>query len=265
MGPGISAVQGDVDRHVAEQADALTGGCFPELFPLAPEQELRNPGAFDLVTVFLPGFLQGIRVPANEPPFPFGPGALAMPGLQNSEQGVIIEPVLRMLMQELFVIRAETVGWTAQESLRGFPKKPALDRYQAAVVHKLMRQTVQWIEVSLIQQPLFYQRRQTNQVGVASKGRKGLVGRIAKSCRPGGQKLPYAQLHSRQVVEECQRIVCDIANSVLAGQGTDMNPDSGLFLDNRTVHLLFSFEEHAPGPRRHLEAAGFVERNRISA
>ena len=79
--PGIGAVQCDTDRHVAEQAHTVRVRVVPQHLPLVEEQALDDLDMLDFERRGFLEFTHGGRFATHKQRFPFGPGALAVPGL----------------------------------------------------------------------------------------------------------------------------------------------------------------------------------------
>src|SRR5262249_16638808 len=90
----VVAVVADVERHVAQAADAEAPAARAEALPLAPEDELEELLELHLVAQRAAGAPQGGRPAAAEVGLPARPRLPARRGAGGREEGVALEPAL---------------------------------------------------------------------------------------------------------------------------------------------------------------------------
>ena len=90
--PGVSAVERYIDRHVTEQQNTISVGVLSQRVPLAEEQVLHDLDGPDACAFLRFEFREGVRIAMHILGLPFRPGPLAVAGLEDAEQRVVVQP-----------------------------------------------------------------------------------------------------------------------------------------------------------------------------
>ena len=161
----------DVNGHVAEQDDTVLVRVVAQGPPLAEKQELDDLDVADSVGFLLldPGERTGIAMHELRPPL--GPRPFSMTGLQDAKEGVVVQPLIVILLDEPFEIAQEFVADLVLESIRCEVQEAVLDRNQRAVIDMTLRQRRQFIDLAAVQQAQTNQIADVDQHLVARKSR----------------------------------------------------------------------------------------------
>ena len=193
MRPEIGAVGGDIDRNVADDADALLSGVLAQLLPLAAEFKLNIAVEPHLIgQLFLPG-RNGLGLVVADIRFPCIVTGAAVRVLDRHIKRIVLQPVRvfadKILKFFRLLCAAVAVGLT-QQCESGMIHLAVVDG--AAVIAK-----VRVIALVLGQEPLVDQFLQIDQVRISGKGRERLIRGIAISCGAQRKDLPVclARLH----------------------------------------------------------------------
>ncbi len=228
--PCVGAVQRDVDRHVAEQAHAALTRVFAQCRPLAMEHALDN---LDVFYLFLDGLLeirQCTRVASRVFRPPFRPGLLAVEGLEDAEQGVVVQPPRVVRRAKGPVNGSQLRPRRFAEALGRKPQQSGLHGYQGTVVHEFPRQRCQFGDFGLREKseldeiPCVYQQL------VPGKRRERLVRRVAECGRSRRQELPHREPHVTHAVDKIACTTADFADTVRARQGRNVQAHAGRML-----------------------------------
>ena len=186
MRPGIGAVHGHIDGDVAYNADAVMVGIGFQLIPLPDEFKLEIFMELNVIIQFPPVVVQGILPAQADVLCPPGPGSSFEPGLYCHEKGVILQPP-SVFIPEFPKLRVQAYA----APLIGFSQQGVPLFVDLCIVHKIRPAA----EVSpaaffLCKDAFLYKVLQTNEIGIACKGGKGLVGGIPVTGGPQGENLP---------------------------------------------------------------------------
>lgn len=119
IGPDIRAIERDVDRNIAQDADPVTMRMRAEIVPLAKEFKLIILIRLNFLLQALAPLAQSLR-PARRKAFgPLVPDEFAVPILVGHEQREIIEPS-RVVAAEIGEVPSVTAGSRPQEALCRF-------------------------------------------------------------------------------------------------------------------------------------------------
>ena len=165
----------------------------------------------------LPGLRQRGFLPQAKPLGPFQPGRAAVFFLQRHKQGVIRQPLGIFLKEGLIgIIRGKpAVGQTQELAPLLIQLSEADPTGVAAPVDRL--------RLPLLQQSLLHQRIQIDEIGIAGKGGKGLVWRIAEARGIQGQNLPDRLARLRKKIHEMIGLLSHGSHAVRPGQGSDVH------------------------------------------
>src|ERR1700722_1633363 len=97
MGPHVSAVVSDVDRHVAHDANTMAPTTISYLLPLPKELELRKSVIIQLGRQFVPPFLQNDGIPLTYSRIPMDPGYFLVAFLACHEERILVQPLPALL------------------------------------------------------------------------------------------------------------------------------------------------------------------------
>ena len=154
VGPRVGTVERDVDRHVAEEVHACFVGMLPQRLPLVKEHALDDFDQLDLAAGGLLELAKCAAVPVNVLRRPLRPGAIRVTRFQDPEQGVIVQPIVVVLRQEVAEGCFEFGAFRLPETLRRQREQPALDGDQRTVIDAVCGQGCQFTCIIMRQQPL---------------------------------------------------------------------------------------------------------------
>jgi len=175
IGPCIGAVEGNVDRHVAEKTDAFFPGVVPQSLPLVVEQALDDLDPLDFESGGPLELAKCVAAPVAVFRRPLRPGALIETRFQDPEQGIVVQPLAVVLRQEAAIECLEVGTRRLRESRRRQLEHPGLQGNQCAIVDTALRQGRQLSDLFVDQQPVVDQFTDVDQHLVAREGRQGLV------------------------------------------------------------------------------------------
>src|SRR5919106_531445 len=190
MRPDVGAIVRDEDRHVAEELDAMLVAFGLQALPLAEELVLQEGMKFDARRELIPPPRHGYGVTPCDVGWPFGPRRTMMSLSQGHEERIIIKP-FGLLLGEGSQLVALWLGGCALKGLEGFPQEALFEIADRIIVYPVRRKWRRIPEIMRGQQPLCLQRLQTQQQGIARKGRIGLVGGIPEPRGTQRQHLPH--------------------------------------------------------------------------
>src|SRR5208337_4311115 len=110
IGPDIGAVECDVDRHVAQDANAVSPAVGFQVVPLPLEFKLDELVTFDLFTQFVARPFDGSGLTQRQFAAPLRPHHVLVRFLEGHEQRELIEPSDMFLAERLVPL---TVRWRA--------------------------------------------------------------------------------------------------------------------------------------------------------
>ena len=187
-GPHVGAVPGDIDGQVAHDGDALLVYIGLELVPLAEEEILHPLPEADLPLQLSFRPLQGLGAAEADVLRPLQPGGAAVLLLQGHKQGIVIKPRPVGPAEPGKSGRAP-----GQQPVTGQAQHRQPQAVQGLIVHPL--RVVPPGEGGILlplQQPLFFQLVQIDEIGVARPGGEGLIGGVPIPRGADGQDLPIA-------------------------------------------------------------------------
>ena len=215
--PHVGAVQRNIDGYVADDADALPVGVSAQGLPLAEKQILYKVVISNLLFMGLPGSFQSGFLPQAQTILPVQPGRASVAFLQRHEQGVIRQPGTIFLQESgVALIGRKTAVGKAQKlsPLLVEPAETHTGGHICPADHpRLFR----------LQQPLLHQCVQINEIGIAGKGREGLVGGIPVARWIQRQNLPAGLAGLGKEIHEMISLLSHGAHAVRSGQGSDVH------------------------------------------
>ena len=190
LAPHVRGVHGHIDGQIADDADAKRVDIGLERSPL-PEKEKLNIGEQLNVRLEEPAvFFEGSRASAaaNVLVGPLAPGLHAEVPLERHEQSVVRKPVriLRGKALHLTAVALETAfGGFLQKRKAVFVELPVIDTAG-------IRAPVTAFDLPAREKPVVDQRVEIDEIRVACKGGKALVGGVAAACGTKREQLPVA-------------------------------------------------------------------------
>ena len=214
VGPHIGGIHGYVNGQVANQTDAFAAGIIPHTRPLAEEGILQKHVELHFGEMFPGKALQCRRLTVPEFFRPFRPACTGEMLLQRHESGIIREP--RGAALKIF----QYIPVSLPSGSRGFFQQRSAQRMNTVVVHRVLGGApIQPHEVLAVQQSVFRQSVQINEIRVAGIGRIALIRGIAESGRTNGQHLPPRNTGIVEKINECFGGISQGADAVRGGQG----------------------------------------------
>ena len=201
-GPGVGAVARDEDRQVADDLDAALPGGGAHERPLAEEEVLVEYVGFDgdgelrgelgLARGGMGAHLGG----------PFPPGLPVEVVFAGAEKCVGLQPV-GVVFAKLGEVAVGERG-PAEGDVSGvrFKQQQPFALPELAEIDALVVEGLQRLDVFGREQPEPHERKDVDQVRVACKGGKALVGRIAVAGRAERAHLPVAVAAGFQEIQE---------------------------------------------------------------
>src|SRR5690606_36388973 len=92
VGPGVCAVEADIDGSIADNFYAAIGGLLPDPAPLVEEQELDKFLVIDIGGEVFAGVVEGFDVSGFKRFGPFNPALVIVVFLESFEQCIITKP-----------------------------------------------------------------------------------------------------------------------------------------------------------------------------
>ena len=212
VGPHVGRVRRDVQRQVADDADAQPVDVGAQVRPLAAELVLQKQPKEVLALVLPQKLLQRGLVAQLVRLFPTVEGSPAVRLFERHEQ--------RVLMELLPLHKAAEVGVARIEPRKGAAQHRVLLVEQKAVVDGPL--VPQRAQLAFAQQPLRGEAVDVDQVGVAGRAEHRLVGRIAEARLHQRQHLPIAHARGVQKVGKAAGLCAHRADAVFTGQGRDV-------------------------------------------
>ena len=179
--PDICRVQGHINRHIANNADAFPVCIAAKRFPLPGKLELQEIVETNGVIQVLAIAFQNTRKAHQQADGPILPAVTAGLFLQRHKQRIILQPI--GIGCDKLVVRF--IGF---KPLKSTIEQLAAVIIQASVIYPGFFLTP--ADFLLLQETFRNEGIQIDQVGVARKGGKGLIRRISVTGRTQGQDLP---------------------------------------------------------------------------
>ena len=235
LGPDVGGVQGHVDGHVPDEADAPVVGVIPQRVPLAEEQELAEDPEIQVLGVAGPVGLYRLRpVQADGLVRPLGPAHHAEAGLHRHVEGVVLQPG--------GVFPPEGGHFLPQRlppPLKGQPQHLEAVFIDLRVVHPGgVVAPVPVFDLGGTQELLLYQQVQVDEIGVAGEAGEGGIGAVPVAGGAQGQQLPIALAGSLEKVHKTIGALPHGADAVGGGEGAHGHENAAF-----TIHNLPSFME----------------------
>ena len=229
VGPDVGGVERHVDRQVADDADAAVVGVRAQGLPLAEEEVLDVGEEPDVILELGRVARDGLRaVHADALIGPVGPGDHAKVALDGHEERVVVEPggVGLRELHDLRVVAVPAAFARAGEQVEAV-------RVEGAVVHvRGVAPPVGPLDLVRCEQAALHQVVEVDQVGVAGKGRRALIGGVAVARGAQGQHLPPGLVGLDQPVDPLAGGLAHGADAVGRGQRGHGHDDAA-----RTFHV----------------------------
>ena len=189
--PDIRRIIGDINRQIADDPYPFPGGMGLESAPLSVKDELNKIAEADFIRVLPSGQIERTRPAQAQILLPGVPGLSAVRFLERHEQRIIRQPG--------FVPADKGMQLTHDTVTPAFGKGAALVRLaqrtdplriELSVIDGLAAAKVIAPERAFVDPALLREVRQIDEVRIAGKGGKGLVGRIPVAGRSHRQHLP---------------------------------------------------------------------------
>ena len=241
VGPDVRAVEGDEDRHVADELDALLVRVVAQPRPLAEEEVLVKLMGLLAFADGLGEVLRLGRVPGAEDDVPFAPESPAVVLLEGHEERKRLQPRGLGGTEVLKAGVARDVGQVLRdEAAVGEAQERPFAQVQGREVRPIPRQLAQGLQLAFLQQPRFQQRPEVDEVRVPGERTEARVRRVPEPGRPEGQDLPELDLAVGEEVDEAESRLAQGADAFASGQGSRVKqgPDSagGEPIENRWGH-----------------------------
>ena len=228
VGPQVAGIRADIDGDIAHQPDALRVCVGLEGAPLGVEEKLHS-----LVVVDTPGKLclgcgNGFRLTAAQRVRPVGKARLPLRGLHCHEQGIILQPEA-VFAAEGFI----SGGRGGQQTIRCFFQ----DNGPLVVERTVIDGSDGPFRRNLVsgQPAVRSQQAVINEIRVAGKGRKALVGAVAVAGGADGQDLPEGLLRLGQKIHECKGLFSQRTDAKGARQAENRHQNAAC---THCAHLL---------------------------
>ena len=221
--PGVGAVLGHIDGHVAKELDAQVVAVLFQREPLPPEQVLAEQVIPHLAVQFPAVAGHGILLTqADALVGPVGPHLVTEVFLHRGEQGEVLRPG----------ILPGKVGQLLRQLLFRLRKAPAEQLFlvlpHGGEIHPVQRFGGKLLAVLVGEKALLPQAGAGDEHGVAREHTGGLVGRFAVAGGAHGQHLPQAHAACAEKIGKGKGFLAHAADASRPGQGGDMQQDSAL-------------------------------------
>ena len=215
--PYIGGIQRHVNGHITDDADTLFVGVSAEGLPLAVKLILQEILEEHVLFQFFLLFFQSLGFVVLQFLRPIQPGFTAHLAFQSHEDGVIRQPGF------VFLYKDFKSGIGNKAAAGNFQHLGALVVYPAEIHPVGLLAPGNGGNFLLLQQPLFHQGVQVDEIVVARAGGEGLVGGIPVAGGGQRQDLPVALTGGGQEIHKPVGAFSHGADAVGTGQGRDMH------------------------------------------
>ena len=215
MAPGIRAVQGHIDRQIPDDPDPVPVGVVLDRLPLAEEHILLEIIEADVIHQLAAPFFHGFRPAQADILLPLHPGRVPEPELQGAVEGIVLQP-----LPVIGDVGLEVVAVSVEAVLLPFPLRVqgkgavligAAQERKAHLIDPLVihiggvAAEVVLLHFLPAQITRSDQLVRIDHIGIARKGREGLIGRISVAGLAQRQDLPpgLARLHQKVYKPVC--------------------------------------------------------------
>ena len=205
-GPQVAGVRADVDGDVAHQLHAVGVGVGLQGVPLGVEEELHGLVVGYFIGKAGVGLGQRLGLAAAQRVRPIGKACLLLLGLDGHEEGVIVQPEGLRRAEGLILRRG-----SRQQAGGGFVQHGGPLGVKCAILH--MAHGLRGGKLCLRQQARFGQQAVIDEIGVARKGGKTLVGTVAVAGGADGQDLPIGLLGAGEEVHKGEGLTAQCADA----------------------------------------------------
>src|SRR5262249_17774706 len=220
IGPHVARIPANVERQIADQAQAFAVRILLEMIALPVQQELRKAHLGDRLGEFLSSGAESDTTALDQLRRPFEiMDALAF-RLERSEERIVVQPVGLALAK--LIENVPQVGASASSEIApGGLEKPALESRDHRIIDSRRRECTADAIVRA-QQPVLDQIVRTDQQLVSTKRRKRLIRGVAVPRRAKRERLPPALASIGQPVDPGPSAEAKITDAVARRQGGDV-------------------------------------------
>ena len=241
--PCVGGIRGNVNRNIAHNGYALGLCVGVQGAPLAVELILQKGPEFNLLGMLLPELCQCLGLPHAQGAGPLLPVHHAVADLDGHIQAVVGQPVAAQELETVPVIgvRRLIAGHRAllEEILVRLAQHGKTLVVQRAVVDLCgIAAPVDAGIVLFGQQAVRGQLVKVDEVGVARKGGKALVGAVGVAGGANRQNLPDGLARRGQKVHKVIGRLAHTANAVPAGQAGNRHQNSAATIELHDIFLL---------------------------
>ena len=230
--PDLHGIQRHVDGHVTDDLDAVAVGIGAQSGPLLVEQVLDKAVEPDLVCQLIAHCLHGLGIAHLHAGLPVVPGGAVILGLQGHEHGEIGQPGLVVLQEQFKLIAALETGVGNAQNLQ------LVIVELAEIGLGIAPAPVDGLHLFLIEQALFDQGFQIDQIVVAGEGGAGLVGRVTVAGGSQGQNLPHGLACRLQKIYEREGLLAHGAHTIGAGEAGNMHQNTAASHRNNLLYFI---------------------------
>ena len=216
--PCVGRVHGDVDRDIADDADAVVVRIFAQERPLAEKEQLNEGIKLHVLRELLGPAAHGLGpVHAQIVVRPLCPRLAGEVILRRHEEGIVIEPALVLAPEggEFLRHRLPAAGICLAQ------KREAIFIELAVIDLRGIAAEIDAPELAFFQKAVGHQKIEIDEIGVSGEGGVALIGAVAIARRPHGEDLPPGLIRLGEKVDKIISRLPQRADAVPRGQRKD--------------------------------------------